>query len=64
MPFDVIKTRQQSRQQHTGFIAEGLALYRAHGMSVFFRGLNFALYRTIPMQAIVYMSYELALKKD
>jgi len=61
-PFDVIKTYIQVNSSNNtvngGVISTAISLYKAHGISIFFRGLGTTIIRAFPVNATTFYVYE------
>ena len=61
-PMDVIKSRIQTDSSYRGIWHCAATSYKAEGMSVFFKGLETTIVRAFPVNAIIFITYEVLMK--
>lgn len=61
-PVDVIKSRMQTYDEYKGIWDCAVKSYRAEGHRVFFTGLGTTVVRSFPVNAVIFLVYEVLIK--
>jgi solute carrier family 25 carnitine/acylcarnitine transporter 20/29 len=61
-PIDVIKSRMQTYPEYKGILDCAVKSYRAEGHRVFFAGLGTTVIRSFPVNAVIFLVYEVLIK--
>lgn len=57
-PFDVLKSYIQYHPEHSSMIKTTKMLYKKHGFTYFYKGLNVTIVRAFPVNAITFVVYD------